>query len=487
VFEPQDFDPEFDRNSHASTNLLKLFEDVVGCEEIITKLAEYQATANNAKLRGMDVRDLIPTNWVFKGPPGTGKTTVARKMGQVYYDMGFLSSPKVEECSASDLVGQYVGQTGPKTVKLFDKALGRVLFIDEAYRLGEGQFAKEAIDELVGILTQPRYQSKMVVILAGYDAEMNNLLAVNTGLSSRFPEELVFRNMRPEQCLQVLRRELEKGNVLLDDTQDKDLIELIEEMSHLRSWGNARDMKTISKKMTSAALRSAAAGDKKLRLQTSDAINCMKGYLDGLENRNVATSGPSSMPNLAQQLFSSPPAPMTSFSTKAATTSASPVRHVEEAEAEKTSGRDAGVPDAVWQQLQVDIKAAEVEKRLRQEAIERAENNLREAEAMEQAQIAEVQRLEAQALEKKEQDEIKRKLEEIRIQELLAREERERLARELEAQRKAEALERQKEAKAQAALQRMGVCVAGFRWIRQGDGYRCAGGAHFVSHAQLGM
>lgn len=77
-------------------------------------------------------------------------------MGQVYYDMGFLSSVEVVECSASDLVGQYVGQTGPKTKKLFEKALGRVLFIDEAYRLSQGQFAQEAIDELVGILTQEK-------------------------------------------------------------------------------------------------------------------------------------------------------------------------------------------------------------------------------------------------------------------------------------------------------------------------------------------
>lgn len=70
-------------------------------------------------------------------------------MGQVYYDMGFLSSAEVLECSASDLVGQYVGHTGPKTIAKLDKALGKILFIDEAYRLSEGNFASEAVDELV--------------------------------------------------------------------------------------------------------------------------------------------------------------------------------------------------------------------------------------------------------------------------------------------------------------------------------------------------
>ncbi|KAJ6576427.1 P-loop containing nucleoside triphosphate hydrolase protein [Mycena vulgaris] len=487
VFEPQDFDPEFDRNIHASTNLIKLFEDVVGCEGIITKLAKYQATANHAKSRGMDVRKLIPTNWVFKGPPGTGKTSVARKMGQVYYDMGFLSSPTVEECSASDLVGQYVGQTGPKTVKLFDKALGRVLFIDEAYRLGEGHFAKEAIDEVVGILTQPRYQSKLVVILAGYDAEMNSLLSVNTGLSSRFPEEIIFPNMRPGQCMQVLRKELEKSNVHLDDAQDKVMLDLIEEMSLLPSWGNARNMKEMAREMIGIALGNDAAGGKTLRLDTKDAIDYMKSVLKFLQSRSVASPGPSSTPSLVQQLLGPPSAPNTSFSTKSATSSSLPVHAVEEAELDQTSGRDAGVSDAIWQQLQADIQAAEAEKKLRQDAIERAEKSIREAAAREAELIAEAQRLEAQARNQAEQDEMKRRLEQIRIQECLAREERERLAREVEARRKAEALERQKEEKAQAALREMGVCEAGFRWIKQGDGYRCAGGFHFVSSAQLGL
>src|SRR5271169_1458485 len=100
-------------------------------------------------------------------------------MGQVFYDMGFLSSTDVIECSTSDLVGQYVGQTGPKTKKLLERARGRVLFIDEAYRLGEGHFAKEAVDELVSTLTLEQYKGRIIVILAGYDKEINDLLAVN--------------------------------------------------------------------------------------------------------------------------------------------------------------------------------------------------------------------------------------------------------------------------------------------------------------------
>ena len=82
--------------------------------------------------------------------------------------MEFLASDNVVECSVTDIVGEYVGQMGPKVTRKVDEALGKVLFIDKAYRLGEGSFTKEAIDELVDCLTKPKYNGKMIAILAGY-------------------------------------------------------------------------------------------------------------------------------------------------------------------------------------------------------------------------------------------------------------------------------------------------------------------------------
>jgi hypothetical protein len=137
-FEPEDFDPDCGRSERASGNLAQLFADVVGCEDVVSTLGDYQRMAQTARTRGKDPRDLIPTNFIFKGPPGCGKTTTARKLGSVFYDMGLLSSTEVVECSATDLVGEYVGQTGPKTRSVFERALGRVLFVDEAYRFAEG-------------------------------------------------------------------------------------------------------------------------------------------------------------------------------------------------------------------------------------------------------------------------------------------------------------------------------------------------------------
>ena len=253
------------------------------------------------KEKRMDMQN-IPTNFVFKGPPGAipsplvearadihtgvGKTTVARKMGSVYYDMGFLATTEVIECSPSDLVGQYIGHTGPKTKKLFEKALGKVLFIDEAYRLGEGRFAQEAMDELVGLLTHERFKGKLIVILAGYDQEINNLLQVNTGLSSRFPEEIVFQNIAPDKCLEILDRKLQKQSVQLPILRDTSsptyaqLVSLVNQLSALPSWGNARDMETLARKMLEIAL----SGDSTttsgtLQISAQDAVSCLNTML----------------------------------------------------------------------------------------------------------------------------------------------------------------------------------------------------------------
>ncbi|KAF7316838.1 hypothetical protein HMN09_00417100 [Mycena chlorophos] len=495
VLEAGDFDPDFERSQNATNNIVKLFEDVVGSDHIVKRLSEYQTIASVIKQRGGDVRSQIPTNWVFTGPPGTGKTTVARKMGQVYYDMGFLSSAEVEECSASDLVGQYVGQTGPKTTKLLDKALGRVLFIDEAYRLQEGQFAKEAIDELVGLLTQKKYFGKLVVILAGYTEDMSRLLAVNSGLASRFPESLDFPNIAPPQCLTILKKDLEKNDVELDESTDGQLLNLIAQMAQTRGWGNARDMKTVAKAMCGIAMLSASTGDPhaRVKLDGAQAVTCMKKHLAQLVARSVQSHSPAFTVVPPAQTLDPGSAP--NFATRSSTKAATPPPPPPEEEPqervdEADDGRDAGVSDAVWLQLQADKQAEELQRRARAEAIAAAEQELREAEEREaqaKRELEEAERLAAQAQQQREIEEMKRRLERLRIKELMERRARERQLEELERKRKAEQEERKKEAQVQAKLRSMGVCVAGFRWIKQSGGYRCAGGSHYISDAQLGM
>ncbi|TDL30087.1 P-loop containing nucleoside triphosphate hydrolase protein [Rickenella mellea] len=505
VFEPQDFDPEFDRDANASTNLAKLFEDVVGCEDIVCKLGEYQNMARRMKIRNKNQPDLIPTSFVFKGPPGTGKTTTARKFGQVYYDMGFLSSTEVIECSASDLVGEYVGQTGPKTKKLFEKALGRVLFIDEAYRLGEGHFAKEAIDELVGIMTQDAFKSKLVVILAGYDQEMNSLMAVNTGLSSRFPQEIIFRNMTPQHCLNVLNKALKKNEVCLAELEMpsspeyKVMVSLIDELSGLSSWGNARDMQTLSQEMIRVAFKSLTDDDEpggNVVLDAQSAISSIESMLSARRERSQnipVKTFPSSSNELRQQKISDqsrPPA----LSTQSAKAAAPQVRQ-DATDLPPSDGllddeRDDGVTDHVWQQLQLDkaaeenaMKAAGEAERALQQEVQAAIEHEKKAQQVLAQKMAKA----ARAKDAAERDERKRKLEKARLLECAARAERARAAAALEAKRHEEEERRKQEAVAQRKLQQLGVCVAGFRWIKQASGYRCAGGSHFVGNEALGL
>ncbi|KAI0954385.1 hypothetical protein AcV7_007636 [Taiwanofungus camphoratus] len=495
VFQPQDFDLNFDRDARASVNLSKLFDGVVGCEDIITKLRGYQETARKMKARGMDAKDQIPTNFVMKGPPGTGKTTTARKMGQVYYDMGFLSSAEVVERSASDLVGQYVGQTGPKTKALLEKALGRVLFVDEAYRLGDGPFAKEAVDELVSILTQPRFLHKIVVILAGYDHEMNRLMAINTGLSSRFSEELIFTNMNPGHCLDVLKAELKKKNIYLPALDDPEcdtytaMARLLEDLSILPSWGNARDVGTLAKKMISHVFRTLpdeVEDSTMLKLNDEDALSLMERMLAERKGRTTNVAVNTSYSDGMQQMPNAPPLP--SGSIRVSKSVKPKEQNKEKPVSPPPDARDAGVTDDVWRQLQEDKRNEELASERTAADMQRLEQELEHARQHEKAGRALAEELaRAQAKDAAERDELRRQQEEARIRECKAQAERERRAAALKAAREEEDRRRKQEAKAQAALRRMGVCVAGFKWIKQDTGYRCAGGSHFVNNEALGI
>ncbi|KAF8877917.1 P-loop containing nucleoside triphosphate hydrolase protein [Infundibulicybe gibba] len=484
IFEPQDFDPNHDRDAHSASNLDKLFEDVVGCEEVVSKLRSYQGIARTMRSRNMDPRKRIPMNFIFKGPPGTGKTTTARKMGQVYRDMGLLSSGEVIECSVSDLVGQYVGQTGPKTKAQFEKALGQVLFVDEAYRLAEGHFAQEAMDEMVTLMTDERFRGKLVIILAGYDKDMNRLMGVNSGLSSRFPDSITFKHMAPQDCLQMLVLELTKEQISAPCLADPSMsayaeaMQVIQDLSCLESWGNGRDVKTLSTRLVNLVFETAATDpNSDLCLSGEDVVKCMRDMLSERWEREKNTSVPRSHQGMAQMPGprSQSPPPETSTTTTTTTEIAPPTPP--KTATNTDAGRDPGVSDQVWLQLQAAIRAAEKEATRKREAAAKLQQEIEEAAKREhEAKLATAKA--AEALKKKADQEAKRKLEDLRLQETIARAERERLAAAMKAKQEREEKERREEAKAQAKLRDLGK-VSG--------GYRCAGGAHFVDNAQLGM
>ena len=199
---------------------------------------------------------------------GTGKTSTARRMGKIFYFMGILAAEDVIECSASDTIGQYIGHTGPKTQKLLERALGKVLFIDEAYRLNEGRFAQEAVSELVDAITKERFANKLVIILAGYDEDINQLMRVNPGLTSRFPEAIVFVDLTSEECHELLVKTLLKKPVSIEvvDRNSPGAMEIITrlfpDLSSLPLWGNARDIQTVAVKCSLSTTKGLWAGSR---------------------------------------------------------------------------------------------------------------------------------------------------------------------------------------------------------------------------------
>ncbi|KAJ4250924.1 hypothetical protein NW762_011574 [Fusarium torreyae] len=252
----EDFDPDCKRWFSSNTSNKDLFQGFVGFDRISGQFERYQKIANGMRRHNIDPRPHIPSSFIFKGPPGTGKTSAAKEVGTIFYDLGFLSSDEVVVCSVTDLVGQYTGQTGPKVRKLFERGLGKVLFIDEAYQLngGDSTFHQEAVGEIVDIMTKPKYAGNMVVILAGYDDDMERLLRTNSGLRSRFPTIVNFTSMTPEHCLKHLIQCLDKLKIqILDPTADQDqragVLEVFERLRETGEWANGRDVETLAQRI----------------------------------------------------------------------------------------------------------------------------------------------------------------------------------------------------------------------------------------------
>ncbi|KAI1386218.1 P-loop containing nucleoside triphosphate hydrolase protein [Hypoxylon trugodes] len=494
VLAPEDIDPDFDRGERAGTNIRMLFKDVIGCDDIVEQLEGYQQVAQNMKAREMDPVSQIPFGFLFRGPPGTGKTTTARKMGKIYYDMGFLAEAKVIDCSATDLIGQYVGQTGPKVQKKFDEALGRVLFVDEAYRLSGGHFAKEAMDEIVDCLTKERYHNKLVVILAGYDDDINRLMNQNPGLTSRFPETISFGNLPARHCRGLLLQELQKRKLDTKDlgaspTLDSKLLSQFGILSRTKSWGNARDVQTLAKSIFSKIMKSKDP-DPNGTVPEDIVIGVVQKMIDERTARGAAADNLdpltfSSPPTQQEQFFQPPPQPKFSTSINTDQTQdeepkSKPKEKVEtktDKDGDESGGspenppvavRDAGVSDAVWEQLERDKLAAAQRQRELIESQRQAEELARKVREQEEA----VQRQKDEAARREEL----RKLEKARIERELA---------EIKRKQKEEKMKREK--KAQKMLMRMGRCPVGYEWIPQAGGYRCAGGSHWVGEGDLNL
>jgi type VII secretion ATPase EccA len=182
---------------------------LIGLEPVKRQVHEITAQLKVARLRDRQGLASQPParHFVFTGPPGTGKTTVARILGRIFAALGLLVRPSVVEAHRADLVGEHLGSTAIKTNKLVDSALGAVLFIDEAYSLynegysGGDAFGSEAVQTLLKRAEDDR--DRLVIVLAGYTPDMDRFLRSNPGLASRFSVRIGFPSYSPEELTRI--------------------------------------------------------------------------------------------------------------------------------------------------------------------------------------------------------------------------------------------------------------------------------------------
>ncbi|QKW05179.1 right-handed parallel beta-helix repeat-containing protein [Streptomyces sp. NA04227] len=230
--------------SRASEVVLGELDTLVGLESVkrevraLTDMIEVGRRRREAGLKAASARRHL----VFTGSPGTGKTTVARLYGEILAALGVLEKGHLVEVSRVDLVGEHIGSTAIRTQQAFERARGGVLFIDEAYALSPEDsgrdFGREAIDTLVKLMEDER--DAVVVIVAGYTAEMERFLSVNPGVASRFSRVITFGDYAPEELLSIVGQQADEHEYRLTETASEALLKYFTAIPKGPAFGNGR-------------------------------------------------------------------------------------------------------------------------------------------------------------------------------------------------------------------------------------------------------
>ncbi len=246
-----------EENLEKKIDYLEQLDSLVGLEGVKEEVMSMINLIKVRKLREERGMKNIPMSYhmVFTGNPGTGKTTVARIMAEIFREYGILSKGTLVETDRSGLVGEWVGSTALKVQKKIAEADGGVLFIDEAYALSgdysQHDFGKEAIDTLVKAMEDKR--TDFIVIVAGYTEPMKKFINSNPGLRSRFTKYIEFSDYKPEELLEMFRRMCEANSYELSEEAESALVDLFTGLYAARneSFGNGREVRNIFEKAVS--------------------------------------------------------------------------------------------------------------------------------------------------------------------------------------------------------------------------------------------
>lgn len=220
-------------------NIKQVLKDLVDLIELKNK------TKDDLKIKDINL------HMVFLGNPGTGKTTVARIIAEMLYNLKYIKQNKLIEVSSKDLVAEYVGQTAPKTMAVIERTLGGVLFVDEAYSLaseeGSGNsFNKEAIATLIQAMEN--YRDNLVVIFAGYTKEMQAFLNANSGIVSRIGYTLDFKDYTSEELLKIFEGMVKKAGFSITKEACDEVVKVIDKYRNTKNFGNARFARNLYEK-----------------------------------------------------------------------------------------------------------------------------------------------------------------------------------------------------------------------------------------------
>ncbi|ETI29722.1 hypothetical protein L914_21561 [Phytophthora nicotianae] len=443
----------------ADKDPMKLLDELYRMNKIRDQLTRLKMEMEVAEREGSSRPEI--GHFVFRGSPGTGKTTVARVMAQILHSMSALGTTKIVETSGLGLTGEYLGQTKTRVTEKLVEAKGGVLFIDEAYDLGKGHFGEEAMTTLVAAMTDPSYAG-MVIVIAGYPKDMDIMLNRNAGLKSRFTRFIDFPDWEAKDGVAFLQAKAAKENITLGHGVEKVLHQTFLLLKRLDGFGNGRDAVRVWKELLQCrAQRVFDSGEKIRTITAKDAVMAGESILaarrppDGpILSQSSAPSDNSvfktqdQQPPQTQQTLSDLVESLEPEDTlqeqleekEALSAAAEEVLEVDaeedpdvdETEKDRKVERDPGVSDEDWEELEraKEVHAAHLE------ALKRARDQAKQEDDKRRAQA---------------------KLEE----------------------------ERRRAAAIQEKIRRICPCPAGYNWYKLDGGWRCAAGGHFVSDAKL--